>query len=42
MPPGCSKDDESDNAPSHHHKAPPDPPETLDLFENQRYIKQAD
>ena len=35
MPPVCSEDD-SDSAPFDPDKAPPDPPETLNLFETQR------
>jgi len=37
MPPVRSEDNDSDSAPFDPDKAPPDPPETLDLFENQRY-----
>ena len=36
MPPVWSEDDDSDNAPVDPDKAPPDPPETLNLFETQR------
>jgi len=36
MPPVWSEDDDSDNAPFDPDKAPPDPPETLNLFETQR------
>jgi len=42
MPPVCSEDDDSDSAPFDPDKAPPDPPETLNLFENQRYISKTD
>src|SRR5215469_16559289 len=40
MSPVCSEDDDSDSAPFDPDKAPPDPPETLDIFENQRYISK--
>ena len=40
MPPFCSDDDASDSAPFDPDKAPPDPPETLNIFENQRYISK--
>ena len=40
MPPVCSEDDDSDSAPFDRHKAPLDPPETLDVFANQRYISK--
>jgi len=40
MPPVCSEDDDSDSAPFDPDKPPPDPPETLDVFENQRYISK--
>ena len=40
MPPVCSEDDDSDSAPFDPDKAPPDPPKTLDVFENQRYISK--
>src|SRR5215469_2844978 len=33
MPPVCSEDDDSDNAPFDPDKAPPDSPETLNLFD---------
>ena len=45
LPPGwsgpsvCSDDDASDS-PFDPDKAPPDPPETLNIFENQRYISK--
>jgi hypothetical protein len=35
MPPVWSEDDDSDNAAFDPDKAPPDPPETLNLFETQ-------
>ena len=35
-----SEDDDSDGAPFDPDKAPPDPPEALDVFENQRYISK--
>ena len=40
MPPVWSEDDDSDNALFDPDKAPPDPPETLNIFENQRYISK--
>jgi hypothetical protein len=40
MPPVCSEDDNSDSAPFDPDEAPPDPPETLNLFESQRYISK--
>ena len=40
MPPVCSDDDASDSAPFDPDKAPPDPPETLNIFENQRCISK--
>ena len=40
MPPVCSEDDNLDNAPFDPDKAPPDPPQTLNMFENQRYISK--
>ena len=40
MPPVCSEDDGSDSAPLDPCKAPPDPPETLNIFENQRYLSK--
>ncbi len=40
MPPVCSEDDDSDSAPFDPDKLPPDPPETLNLFENERYISK--
>jgi hypothetical protein len=40
MPPVCLEDDDSDSAPFDPEKAPPDPPETLNVFDNQRYISK--
>jgi len=40
MPPVCSEGDDSDSAPFDPDKAPLDPPETLDVVENQRYISR--
>jgi len=40
MPPVRSEDDDSDSAPFDPDKAPPDPPETLNIFENQQYISK--
>ena len=40
MPPVRSEDDDSDSAPFDPDKPPPDPPGTLDVFENQRYISK--
>src|SRR6516164_10176971 len=40
MPPVSSEDDDSDSAPFDPDRAPPDPAETLDIFEHQRYISQ--
>jgi hypothetical protein len=40
MPPVCSEDDDSDTAPFDPDKAPPDPPETLNIFKNRRYISK--
>jgi hypothetical protein len=37
---GRSEDDDSDSAPFDPDKAPTDPPETLNIFENQRYISK--
>jgi len=40
MPPVRSEDDDSDSAPFDPDRAPPDPPETLNIFENQQYISK--
>ena len=40
MPPVRSEDDDSDSAPFDPDRAPPDPPETFNIFENQQYISR--
>jgi hypothetical protein len=40
MPPVCSEDDDSDSAPFDPDRGPPDPTDTLDVSENQRYVSK--